>query len=124
MTPLRATKVVAVWIITLASVASSQAAMNVGLATSMDKIMIRGVHNSWPLEGWTDDHYDLFLAQNEHEAFQVIVWSDQALSDVNVSVSPLQGQGGTDEGEDYKDDPVGHHRAPAPQVGHAPVAVV
>ena len=95
MAPLRTTQVVAIWILSLGSAASSQAAMNVGLATSMDKVMIRGIHNGWPLEGWTADHYDLFLAQNEHEAFQVIVWSDQALSDVNVSVSALQGLNGT-----------------------------
>jgi len=72
----------------------ASAAMNVGLATSMDKVMIKAIHNGWPLEGWVADHYDLALARNEHEAFQVIVWSDQALSNVNVSVSSLTGLNG------------------------------
>ncbi len=83
-------------LITLSAIASSpvQAALNVGLATSMDKVMIKAIHNAWPLEGWQADHYDLALARNEHEAFQVIVWSDQALSNANVSVSSLQGVGG------------------------------
>ena len=67
---------------------TGQAAMTVGLATPMDKVMIKGQQQGWPFEGWTSDHYDLSLARNEHEAFQVVVWSDQALSDVNVSVSP------------------------------------
>lgn len=69
---------------------TSQAAINVGVATPMDKVMIKGMQQGWPFEGWTSDHYDLTLARNEHEAFQVVVWSGQALSGVNVSVSALQ----------------------------------
>lgn len=77
----------------LAAAVGVQAAVNVGVATSMEKVMIKTVHNGWPLEGWTADHYDLSLARNEHEAFQVIVWSSQGLSNATVSVSPLQGAG-------------------------------
>ncbi|MHC4498175.1 MAG: immunoglobulin domain-containing protein, partial [Planctomycetota bacterium] len=68
--------------------------IQVGLATPMDKVMIEGASNGWPFEGWVSDHYDLSLARNEHEAFQVVVWSDQALSDVNVSISSLEGVNG------------------------------
>ena len=73
---------------------TADAAINVGLATPMDKVMIKGISNGWLFEGWLDDHYDLSLARNEHEAFQVAVWSSQALSNVNVSVSALQKVGG------------------------------
>jgi hypothetical protein len=72
----------------------TEAAINVGLATSMDKVMIKGLQNGWPFEGWQADHYDLSLARNEHEAFQVVVWSDQSLSNVSVSASSLQPVGG------------------------------
>jgi hypothetical protein len=37
----------------------AEAAINVGLATSMDKVMIKGIQNGWPFEGWQADHYDL-----------------------------------------------------------------
>jgi hypothetical protein len=70
------------------------AAINVGLARPMDKVMIQGAQNGWPFEGWTGTSYDLSLARNEHEAFQVVVWSSAALSNVQVSVSSLQGVGG------------------------------
>ncbi len=85
---------VMVCVLGLAVADGASAAMNVGLATSMDKVMIKAIHNGWPLEGWVADHYELALARNEHEAFQVIVWSNQALSNVNVSVSPLTGLNG------------------------------
>lgn len=72
----------------------SPAAINVGVATPMDKVMIKGLTRGWPFEGWTADHYNLSLARNEHEAFQIVVWSSTAMSNVNVSVSPLQKVGG------------------------------
>ena len=71
-----------------------QASINVGFATSMDKVMIEGAGNGWPFEGWIDTQYDLMLARNEHEAFQVVVWSDQPLSNVAVNVSPLEAVNG------------------------------
>lgn len=49
------------------------AAVHVGLATPMDKVMIHGAAHGWPFEGWVADHYDLAMAQNEHEGFQVVV---------------------------------------------------
>ena len=73
---------------------TAQAVINVGLATPMDKVMIKGISNGWLFEGWLDDHYDLSLARNEHEAFQVVLWSSQALSNATVTVSPLQGVNG------------------------------
>ncbi len=72
----------------------SQAAMNVGVATPMDRVMIQGATLGWPFEGWIADRYDLSLAKNEHEGFQVVVWSGQPLSNVSVAVSPLQRVGG------------------------------
>ena len=73
---------------------SVQATINVGLATPMDKVMIKGISQGWPFEGWITDHYDLSLARNEHEAFQVVLWSGQALTNASVSVSALQRVGG------------------------------
>ena len=70
------------------------AAINVGLATPMDKVMIKGGALGWPFEGWIDTHYDLSLARNEHEGFQVVVWSDQQLTNATVGISPLQKVGG------------------------------
>ena len=73
---------------------TAEAAVNVGLATPMDKVMIKGLQQGWPFEGWTSDHYDLSLARFEHEAFQVVAWSDQALTNVTVGVSTPQPTGG------------------------------
>ncbi len=73
---------------------AARAGFQVGLARPMHKVMIQGARNNWPFEGWFDDHYDLWLAKNEHEAFQVVVIPDAALTNVTVSVSALQPSGG------------------------------
>lgn len=58
----------------------------VGLANSMQKIMIQG----HPFEGWYDDHYDLKLARYEHEGFQVVIMPyHQDLRNASVSLAPL-----------------------------------
>jgi len=60
----------------------------VGLESSMRKVMIR----DHAFSGYFNDHYDLALARNEHEAFQVVVIPfDRDLNDATVSVSPLRG---------------------------------
>ncbi len=60
----------------------------VGLESPMQKIMIRG----YPFVGWFDHHYDLALARNEHEGFQVVVMPFHSdLRNVTVSVSSLVG---------------------------------
>lgn len=88
--------------VTLGS-ATSQAAVRVGVATPMQKVMIKGEHNGWPFEsqyeGWLANSYNLALARNEHEAFQVVVIPDQALTNARVTAStlqPLNGQGAFD----------------------------
>jgi len=70
------------------------ASPQVRLATPMHKIMIQGELEGFPFESWEADRYDLSLARNEHEAFQIVVVPDSALTNVNVGVSDLQGQGG------------------------------
>jgi hypothetical protein len=66
----------------------------VGFASPMHKIMIQGEHEGFPFQGWIADHYDLNLAGNEHEGFQVVIMPDQVLNNAAVSVSSLQGQDG------------------------------
>ena len=64
----------------------------VGLESSMHKVMIR----DYPFTGSFDDHYDLALARNEHEAFQVVVMPfHRDLKDVTVSAGPLEGPNGS-----------------------------
>lgn len=73
------------------------AAVQVGVATPMVKVMIEGGHadKNWPFEGTLGaTSYNLSLARNEHEAFQVAVFPDQALSNVRITVSSLQPAGG------------------------------
>jgi len=55
----------------------------------MDKVMIQGVSQGFPFEGWTADHYDLYLGRNEHEGFQVVVMPTTRLSSATVTVSTL-----------------------------------
>ena len=72
------------------------AAPQVRLATPMHKIMIQGATEGFPFESWVADHYDLYLARYEHEAFQVVVVPETALTNVSVSVGtpvPQQAQG-------------------------------
>lgn len=77
---------------------SSQAAVQVGVATPMQKVMIEGQRKGWPFqaqyEGWLASSYSLSLARGEHEAFQVVVIPDQNLTNARVSVSTLQPTGG------------------------------
>ncbi len=77
---------------------SVSAAVQVGVATSMQKVMIKGQHQGWPFEaqyeGWLGNSYQLSLARNEHEAFQVVVIPDQNLTNARVSVSTLLPQNG------------------------------
>jgi len=77
---------------------ASAATPQVGLASPMDKVMIKGGVQGWPFEGqWAADvgyQYDLALAKNEHEAVQIVVAPDTALTNVQVAVSDLQPQGG------------------------------
>jgi len=72
---------------------ASRAAVQVGLAGPMHKVMIHGQHHGWPFEGWFDTRYDLYLARREHEAFQVVVIPDQTVT-ASVSVSVPQGLSG------------------------------
>jgi hypothetical protein len=70
----------------------ARADLPVGLATSMDKVMIQGAKQTppFPFEGWFDDHYDLSLARSEGEACQVVVMPTEApLTNVTVTASPL-----------------------------------
>ncbi len=67
----------------------------VGLAPPTTKVMIQGAAQGWPFEGWTSDHYDLYLARGEHEAMQVVVMASDALTNARVAVSvPQDSQGG------------------------------
>ncbi|HPD29750.1 MAG TPA: DUF4091 domain-containing protein [Phycisphaerae bacterium] len=64
-----------------------EAEFAVGLESSMRKVMIK----DHPFEGVFDDHYELALARNEHEGFQVVVIPfGRDLADVTVSVGPLK----------------------------------
>lgn len=59
----------------------------VGLESCMRKVMIK----DHPFEGVFDDHYELSLARNEHEGFQVVVVPfGRDLADVTVSAGPLK----------------------------------
>lgn len=75
------------------------AGVQVGVATPMVKVMIEGGHadKNWPFEGTLGaTSYSLSMARNEHEAFQVAIFPDQALTNAQVTVSTLQpasGQG-------------------------------
>ncbi len=73
---------------------AAMAELSVGLAGPMDKVMIKGGQNGWPFEGQVGTSYQLSLARNEHEAFQVVVWSGQVLTGVTVSPGSLQGTAG------------------------------
>jgi len=68
-----------------------QADFAVGLEGPMRKVMIR----DFTFTGWFDDHYDLVLARNEHEGFQLAVMPfERDLKNVAVSVSPLKASDG------------------------------
>jgi len=72
-----------------------KAAFAVGLASPTQKGMIR----DFPFEGVVEDHYDLSLARNEHEAVQVVVMPyERDLRNASVSVSALRGKG---DGRDF-----------------------
>lgn len=68
------------------------AAVQVGVATPMRKVMIEGQRLGWPFqaeyEGWLADSYSLALARNEYEAFQVVVIPDQNLTNARVTSGP------------------------------------
>ena len=65
----------------------------VGLESPMRKVMIK----DFPFRGWFADHYDLSLAKNEHEGFQVVVMPfKKALQNVSVDVLTVSR---TDESE-------------------------
>ncbi len=73
------------------------AGVQVGVASPMVKVMIEGGHadRNWPFEGTLGvTSYSLFLAKNEHEAFQVAIFPDQTLTNAQVTVSALQPAGG------------------------------
>ena len=77
--------------------APATAAVQVGVATPMAKVMIEGDHadKNWPFEGVLGaTSYNLSVARNEHEAFQVVVMPDAALTNAQVTVSALQPAGG------------------------------
>ncbi len=78
--------------------AKAPAAVQVGVATPMQKVMIEGKRLGWPFqaeyEGWLANSYSVSLARNEHEAFQVVVIPDQNLTNARVTVSTLQPQNG------------------------------
>lgn len=69
------------------------AAMQVGVATPMQKVMIKGQHKGWPFEPYEGSFAascELALARAEQEAFQVVVIPDQNVTNASVNVSPLQ----------------------------------
>ncbi len=66
------------------------ATYQVGLAPPTTKVMIQGAARGWPFEGWTADHYDLYLARGEHEAMQIVVMASEALTNVRASISVPQ----------------------------------
>ncbi|HSW46239.1 MAG TPA: glycoside hydrolase domain-containing protein, partial [Phycisphaerae bacterium] len=68
-----------------------QADFAVGLESPMAKVMIR----DFLFGGWFGDGYDLFLARNEHEGFQVVVLPfEKDLRNVTVAVSELRSADG------------------------------
>lgn len=83
-----------------------QAEFAVGLASPMQKVMIR----DFPFCGWFDDHYELALARNEREGLQLAVMPfARDLDQVKVSVSPLKPvAGGTEFLGDVEVSLVGH----------------
>ena len=71
------------------------AGIQVGAAAPMVKVMIKGQHKGWPFEGVLDPaSYNLSLARNEHEAFQVVIIPDANVTNARVTVSALQPAGG------------------------------
>lgn len=81
-------------LLSLLSAAAVYGGVTVGVATSMDKVMIKGGHHQWPFEGAVGDTVDLALARNEHEAFQVVIMPDRDLTGATVKVSHPQGTSG------------------------------
>ncbi|MHC4674465.1 MAG: carbohydrate-binding family 9-like protein [Planctomycetota bacterium] len=66
-----------------------KAEFGVGLESPMQKVMIR----DFPFKGGFDKKYNLSLAQNEHEALQVVIIPfHKDLQDVVVSVTPPKGR--------------------------------
>lgn len=87
------------------------AAFGVGLADSMQKVMIR----DFPFDGVFADRYDLGLARYEHEGLQVVVMPfGRKLKNVGVTVSELKGLNGS--------SPFAGGRATVSLVGHVEVA--
>ncbi len=89
------------WVGCLLTVALAEAVwatnVQIGVSTPMHKVMIKGQHLGWPFapyEGELASSYNLALARNEHEAFQVVVIPDQDLTNARVTVSALQPQSG------------------------------
>ena len=69
--------------------------LQVGVASPMVKVMIKGQQKGWPFEGTLDPtSYSLSMARNEHEAFQVVAIPDANVTNAGVSVSALQPTGG------------------------------
>ena len=66
----------------------------VGFASPMDKVMIKGAAKGWPFEGTMATSYDLYLARFEHEAVQVVIMPAQTLTNAKVTVSTPQPVGG------------------------------
>ncbi len=70
---------------------SPKARFAVGVATPMDKVMIK----DFPCPGRCAEKYDLFVARNEHEAMQVVVIPMTGpLKRVTVAASPVTAEGG------------------------------
>ena len=66
----------------------------VGLEVPTRKVLIQDM----PFEGWFGNCYELALAKNEHEGFQVVVIPvERELRNVEVSVSPLKSADGRHE---------------------------
>jgi len=74
---------------------ASAGTYQVGVAPPTVKVMIQGAAEGWPFEGWTADHYDLYLARGEHEAMQVVIMATDAFTNVSVAVSQPQETQGT-----------------------------
>jgi hypothetical protein len=73
------------------------AVVQVGVASPMVKVMIAGEQKGWPFEGVMGaTSYSLSLARNEHEAFQVVLVPDVAVTDATVTISSIQPVGGSD----------------------------
>ncbi len=78
----------AIWALGVASAASTPAAMNVGLATSMDKVMIRAIHEGFPQREIHEASYQYQKAIEAGE--QTIVGVNEFVVETEFPIETLQ----------------------------------